>query len=199
MSPQEKAAIYTGIFTLLGISLTLLITNAHNIKQLKLQMKHQSKETFISTTYELRMNAHKKLFEQLQKFKNYFSLFVSENIEFTNSLDLGQFAPLEHVNQLKELYEEEALWLTSDSEEAFKALFQIGYEACSVALSIHTTKDVEELDFTSRIEPMCDKVIEETQKVQQIVRESIGISYLEENKANWHSKNHIKEAAANRE
>lgn len=208
MEPEVTAAV----LALVGTIGTLVITNIFNAKrtdkQLESQAKQmqdqlefqreernfQAKQAFMNNSYEHRLEAYSTLFMELKKFQKYFELFTYDNLEFTDSLDHEQFAPLDNVSKLNEVYQEKALWITQDSEKAFKRLFRLGYKGCNIALNIHTHKG-SDIDFTSAVEPFCKEILKEIKIVQETIREDIGLKYVEEYKEKWNKETALKETA----
>ena len=186
-----------GVWTLLtvavtgGISLlTFHLSNKHAVKQREIQ----SKETFMHNSYEYRIQAYSRLFTELQKFENYFMLFVYQGNEFKESSDEGQFAPLKVIDELREAFHKEGLWITQDTEKAFYELFSYGSIGCNIALQNHMHKE-----FPTSVENYCIKMLEEIQRVKMVIREDTGVAYVEEYKEKWKGTNALQEVSATKE
>ncbi|MED4230869.1 hypothetical protein [Priestia megaterium] len=181
---------FASILVLISSLATLILTNRNNNKQNEEQRKFQiqqselqRKENFINISLENRIEAYSQLFDQLKEFKAYFELFVAKQDEFKESKDENEFAPLEEIDRLRNVYNQKLLWLSKDAQKAFLELFSLGKKGCDLAINIAIDKLREtESEDELFVEGYCIDMLEKTDEVNKIIREDLGLTYIEEYK-----------------
>ncbi|MEH7287422.1 hypothetical protein [Priestia megaterium] len=177
MSPEVAAALWA-----VGGSLaTLVATNFFNARQTDKQMKFQiqereiqNKQMLIHNSYEHRVEAYTKLFQSLHEFDAYLGKFIDYGNEFKKTLDPNIFNPLSQREKLMELFKKEALWLSKDANSAFMEFFILCDTGISLASSL--PNDL----ISGGVEDYCINVSVKIGKTKEIMKEDLGISYVDE-------------------
>ncbi|MEH7200843.1 hypothetical protein, partial [Priestia megaterium] len=89
-------------------------------------------------------------------------------------LDPNQFSPLEQREKLMELFQKEALWLSKDANSAFIGFFNLCDTGISLASSL--PNDL----ISGGVENYCIEVSVKIRKIKRIMKEDLGISYIDE-------------------
>ncbi|PFW75845.1 hypothetical protein COL23_13520 [Priestia aryabhattai] len=177
MSPEVAAALWA-----VGGSLaTLVATNIFNARQADKQMKFQiqereiqNKQMLIHNSYEHRVEAYTKLFQSLHEFDAYLGKFIDHGNEFKKTLDPNIFNPLAQREKLMELFKKEALWLSKDANSAFMEFFILCDTGISLASSL--PNDL----ISGGVEDYCIDLSVKIRKIKEIMKEDLGISYVDE-------------------
>jgi len=177
MSPEVAAALWA-----VGGSLaTLVATNIFNArqsdKQIAFQIQEreiQNKQMLIHNSYEHRVEAYTKLFQSLHEFDTYLGMFMDYGNEFKENLDPNQFNPLAQREKLMELFSKEALWLSKDTNTAFMEFFNLCDTGISLASSL--PNDI----ISGGVENYCIELSVKIRKIKGIMKEDLGISYVDE-------------------
>ncbi|MDR0128704.1 hypothetical protein [Priestia megaterium] len=198
MSAELDAALAGGAIAFGGTLLTLIVTNMYSSAQAKKQMKFQmrerelqSKETFMNNSYERRLEAYSKLFTNLSQSERYFLLFVDSSNELKDHLDPGQFNPFSIRDKLMDAFNEDALWFTKDTEKAFEELLSVCNKGCSLAMSLPENNDL--------VEGLCKTMLSEIEKVKALLKEDVGLTYIEEYKDKWKYETTLQEVGATKD
>lgn len=117
--------------------------------------------------------AHLELYKNVLEFKNYIGLFTEEGNEFKKSEDIQNFAPLEKLNSLYNLINDNSIFFSTDLIASIET-FNNNNNLASIA-SAYTGKNMNDIPFPIKL---LDDSIFECNKLMSKIKAETGISLI---------------------
>ncbi|WP_454844419.1 hypothetical protein [Priestia megaterium] len=182
---------FASILVLISSLATLILTNRNNNKQNEEQRKFQiqqselqRKENFINISLENRISAYSSLFDELKKLDAYFNSFVTKDDELTNFKEVDEFAPLKQMENFKEAYSQKELWFSKGLQESVTQIFNYGRIGIDIKkdIALAEIRGEENTEEITRVEFFCIEICDKIKEANNILREDLGLTYIEEYK-----------------
>ena len=168
LEKEIMGVLIGGCVSLLGFALSEVFAN--------IRRKNDQKERFLMSNYTRRQIAYEDMYISLNEYKDYFDRFIYYDNEFIEHENKKDFAPLEAIGALRDIYEKNEIWLHNNTAKKIEHLLQESQPGCNLAQLVSSEEEIH----IDAVEPMAENIVSIIEDLKIHMKKIIGILMLDD-------------------